>query len=139
MSHLARLLLLLLLTYQLVVQAADAPSESCVNGHSKRTIFNIVWACVATIICAWPAIYPNILPRESPFKRTLRRIELMFWTAVAPEILSAYALNQRLAAMTIRDVYNDGKGVFVCLTSSNEWAYGKSQVFCKRGTGFGKL
>ncbi len=65
MFRLAHLLLLLLLTYQLVVQAADVPS-----------------------------------------------ISLMFWTIVAPEIPPAWALNQRLAAMTVRDVYNERKGVF---------------------------
>jgi len=39
----------------------------------------------------------------------------MFWTIVAPEILPAWALNQRLAAMTIRDLYNEAKGEFVFL------------------------
>jgi len=84
-------------------------------------------------------MYPNISPREGSFKRTLQRIELIFWTAVAPEILSAYVLNQLLVAMTIRDMYNEAKGVFVYLTSPNEWAYGKSQVISKRATEFGKL
>ena len=32
---------------------------------------------------------------------------------MAPEILPAWALNQRLAAMAIRDLYNEAKGVFV--------------------------
>ena len=121
MFRLAHLLLLLLLTYQLVVQAADVPSISpheeapttCVDGCSKRTLFNIIWGCVSTtIICAWAAIHPNMPPRETTFKVTLRRLELMFWTIVAPEIPPAWALNQRLAAMTVRDVYNERKGVF---------------------------
>jgi hypothetical protein len=38
----------------------------------------------------------------------------MFWTIVAPEILPAWALNQWLAAMTVRDLYNE-KGAFSCL------------------------
>ena len=37
----------------------------------------------------------------------------MVWTIIAPEILPAWALNQRLAAMRIRDMYNSKKGVFV--------------------------
>ena len=149
MSRLAHLLLLLPLTYQLVVEAADAPSvtsiageeapSSCdVNGRCKRTMFNIIWSCVSTIICAWPAMYPNILLRESPLKRTLRRIELMFWTVMAPEILSAFALNQRLAAMTIKNVYNHGKGVFVLPLLMNG-TIKQSQVTSKRNTNFGKL
>ena len=32
---------------------------------------------------------------------------------MAPEVLPAWALNQRLAAMAIRDLYNKEKGVFV--------------------------
>ena len=34
----------------------------------------------------------------------------MFWTVVAPEILPCWAPSQFLAAMTVRDVYNEGKG-----------------------------
>ena len=124
MFRLARLLFLLLLTYQFVVQAADAPSitpheevpTNCVDGRPKRTLSNIIWSCVSTTtICAWAAIHPNIPPREGPVKRTLRRLELMFWAIVAPEILPAWALNQRLAAMTIRDMYNKKRGEFSCL------------------------
>ena len=118
MFRLACVLLLLLLTYQFVTQAADAPNvhprdeSNCVDGRSKRTLFNIVWGCVSTtIICAWAAIHPNMPPREGPVKGTLRRLELMFWTIVAPEILPAWALNQLLAAMTVRDVYNEKKGL----------------------------
>ncbi len=64
-----------------------------------------------TIICAWAAIHPNIPPREGPFKATLRRLELMLWTILAPDILPCWALNQLLAAMRVRDVYNEGKGM----------------------------
>jgi len=115
MFPLARLLLLPLLAYQFVVQAApnSSPDEvappNCVDGCSKRTLFNIIWGCVSTtIICAWTAIHPNIPPRESYLKGTLRRLELMCWTIIAPEILPTWALNQLLAAKTIRDVYNQG-------------------------------
>jgi hypothetical protein len=123
MFRLSRLPLLLLLTYQLVVQAAEAPT-SYVDGCSKRTLFDIIWGCVSTtIICAWAAVHPNVPPREGPVKKILRRFELMFWTIVAPEILPCWALNQYLAAMTVRDVYNE-KGVLCYLLSM--------KVFVKR-------
>ena len=121
MLRLSRLLLLLLLTYRLIVQAADVPSivtreedpSSCVGGLSKRTLFNIVWGCVSTtIICAWASVHPNVPPREGPFKATLRKLELVFWTIVVPETFPAWAFNQWLAAKMVRDVYNKGKGVF---------------------------
>ena len=119
MFRLACVLLLTLLTYQLVAQAKVAPiitreedPSSCVDCHAQRTLYNIVWGCVSTtIICAWAAIHPNIPPREGPLKGALRRLELMIWAIVAPEILPAWALNQLLAAMTVRGVYNDGKGM----------------------------
>jgi len=114
MFRLTGVLLVLVPIYLLVAQAKIAPvinardeDPSC----SKRTLFNIVWGCVSTtIICAWAAIHPNIAPQEGPLKRTLRRVELMFWAIVAPEILPCWALNQMLAAITVRDVYNEGKG-----------------------------
>src|SRR6266511_1281839 len=127
-------LLLLLLTYQLVAQTADASSKTsreeapsnCVDCSSQRTLVNIIRGCVSTtIICAWTAIHPNIPPPESPLKGTLRRLELMFWTILAPEIFPAWALNQLLAAMTVRDVYNEGKGMYSYLF---QWA-------CSRNNG----
>jgi len=115
MFRLAHLLLLILVTYHLVVQAAEpsnSPHEEAVDGRSNRTKFDIVWSCVSTtIICAWVTVHPNIPPQEGFFKGLFRRIELMFWTIIAPEILPAWALNQRLAAKTVRDVYNKEKGV----------------------------
>jgi len=103
-----------LLALVLFAQAKVTPSliaRDEDSSNSKRSMFNIVWGCVSTtIICAWVAIHPNIPPRESPLKRTLRRLELMFWAIVAPEILPCWALNQMLAAITVRDAYNEGKG-----------------------------
>ena len=121
MFHLARfqVLLLLLLICQLVVLAADTSSTIAreedppdgVDGRPKRTLFNIIWGCFSTtIICAWTAVHPNIPPPEGPLKRLLRRLELMFWTIVSPEILPGWALNERLVAKTVRDLYNQ-KGV----------------------------
>jgi len=132
MSWFTSVLLLLLLIY--LGQAKVAPDitarEDLGSSDSKRTLFSIVWGCAATtIICAWAAIHPNIAPREGPFKRTLRRLELMFWTIVAPEILPCWALNQSLAAITVRDVYNIGKGTF-------QTSFEKSHY--ERKTGYGK-
>ncbi|SRR6266545_90597 len=85
---------------------------TCVDSCSKRTLFDIVWACVSTtIICAWISIHPNLPPREGGLMTTLRRLELMFWTIVAPEILPVWAVKQRLAASMVAKVYNDSKGV----------------------------
>ena len=117
MFRLASGLLLLLLAAQRIVQAADSTTihprgESSSDRCSTRTLFNIIWSCVSTtIICAWAALHPNIPPREGVVHGTLRKMELMFWTIVAPEILPTWALNQLLGAITVKDVYNKAKGV----------------------------
>src|SRR5260370_38583769 len=115
MSWFTRILLLLLVYH--FAQAKVAPDitteEDSESSSSKRTLFSIVWGCVTTtFICAWVAIHPNIATRDSPFKRTLRRLDLMFWAIMVPPIFLSWALNQLLAAITVRDVYNIAKGTF---------------------------
>ena len=117
MFRLAHLLLLILVTCHLVVQALEPSNREeapaiRVDGRPNRTLFNIVWSCVSTtIICTWVTVHPNIPPQEGFFKGLFQRLELMFWTIIAPEILPAWALNQLLAATTVRDVYNKEKRV----------------------------
>ena len=61
----------------------------------------------------------------------------MFWTIVAPEILPAWALNQRLAAMTIRDLYNERKGL-ICLPRPVNMLMKQGQVTRRSQAGFGR-
>ena len=116
-------LLLLILATQFIAQAADSTSihlrrepRTDDSSTSTRTLFSVIQGCVSTtIICAWTALHPNIPPREGPVKGVLRKVELMFFTILVPEILPAWALNQLLGAMTIKDVYNKAKGVWFYL------------------------
>ncbi len=137
----ASVLLLLLFTYQFTTQVDDASYEetpsSCVDYRFQRTLFNIIWGCASTTIICACAVHPNIPPREGPFKATLRRLELMFWAIMAPEILPAWALNQRLAAMTIRDLYNKEKGVFVLPLPVSMFTK-QGQVMRRSHVGFGR-
>jgi len=130
-------LLVLVLLYQIVAQPKVDPciiAREEESPSSKRTFFNIVWGCASTtIICAWTAVHPNIAPREGPIKRTFRRLELMFWTIVTPEILPCWAMNQLLAAITVRDVYNDGKG-----KSRTLFRKILGQVMRRKDPGFGR-
>ena len=113
-------LLFLLLGTQFITQAENSTSihqargEPSTDGSSTptRSLFSLIWGCVSTlIICAWATVHPNIPPREGPVKGTLRRVELMFWAILAPEIFPAWALDQLLGAITVKDVYNEAKGV----------------------------
>jgi hypothetical protein len=136
---------LLLIGQFVAAQAANPPSiigreecpAGCVDGCSKRTLFNIIWGCLSTtIICAWTTLHPNIPPQEGPLKATLRRLELMFWTIMGPEILPTWALSQRLAAMRVRDVYNNARGML--RTSFDKFFSKQAQAISRRDEEFGR-
>ena len=86
---------------------------NCLDGCAQRTSSTIIWGClVTTAICAWSAVHPNIPPRERFTKSALRRIALLVWTIIAPEILPSWAFRELSAASVVRDVYNKREGVF---------------------------
>ncbi|KAF9539471.1 hypothetical protein CPC08DRAFT_824553 [Agrocybe pediades] len=61
-----------------------------------RQRIQIIWACVATILTAsWVSVHPNIPnPKEPTVRKTLRRIELMTWAIMTPELIIFWALRQ---------------------------------------------
>jgi len=90
-----------------VLSRAELPSLSPLpESSSKRNLMNIIWSCLSTIIiCAWVSVHPNVPP--SGHWRTLRqRLEMMFWTVIAPELILAWAVRQWFAAWEIRDTVN---------------------------------
>src|SRR6266498_2298247 len=77
----------------------------------QRTLINIVWSCILTVmICAWTSVHPN-LPPQSRQQALLKSIKLMFWTIVAPELILAWAVRQWYAAKEVRNIYNEHKGM----------------------------
>lgn len=69
-----------------------------------RKTLQIVWSCAAAIIsCTWVAIHPNIEFRGhlSGPERLFRRIYLVLMTILVPELVSAWACMQFLAASSI--------------------------------------
>ncbi len=88
---------------------ASEPSQvqpAAANANLKRTLFKIIWNCLATIIiCAWVSVHPNVPP--SGYWRALRqRLKTMIWTIIAPELILAWAVRQWFAAREIRDTVN---------------------------------
>ncbi|KAF4616982.1 hypothetical protein D9613_008297 [Agrocybe pediades] len=61
-----------------------------------RQRIQIVWTCVATILAAsWVSVHPNIPDaKEFKIKKTLRRIELMIWAILTPELIIYWAMRQ---------------------------------------------
>ena len=80
---------------------------------AKRTLFNITWNCISTIIiCAWVSVDPNV-PPSGLWKGLRLRLEMMFWTIIGPELILAWAVRQWFAAWEIRDTVNGTRdGVF---------------------------
>ena len=73
----------------------------------QRSIWDILWSCLATIFaCSWVSIHPNIPgPNESGFRIFLHRLELVFWAAVSPELILAWAFRQWFGARRLEKIY----------------------------------
>ena len=77
----------------------------CICPADQRTLWDILWSCLATIFaCSWVSVHPNI-PNESSWRIFLRRLELMFWAVVAPETIITWALRQWLGARHLEKLY----------------------------------
>ena len=82
-------------------------TPACICPADQRTIWGILWSCLATIFaCAWVSVHPNIpAPNESSSRIFLRRLELMFWAVVAPEMIITWALRQWSGARRLEKLY----------------------------------
>ena len=82
-------------------------SGPVIQNQKIRTHFDIVWSCVSTLfICTWVAIHPNIPPQGEGHIRSLwRRIKLMLWTLVVPELILIWAYRQWSAARYIAEYF----------------------------------
>jgi hypothetical protein len=71
-----------------------------------------VWSCLVTILlCTWVSVHPNIPgPDEEWPKITLRRVGIMLAALIAPELVIAWAMRQRLLAHELADK-NKGESV----------------------------
>jgi hypothetical protein len=86
------------------VQAADERPET-------RTMIGIIWGCVSTtFVCTWVSVHPNVPPRtteEYGWKYLLRRLRLVFWALIVPELVLVWSAKQWYVAGKIADTYND--------------------------------
>jgi len=84
-------------------RAKTATEDAC---PPVRSLYQIVWSCVlTTIICAWVSVHPNV-PPSGYWKGLSRRVKMMIWTIIAPELILAWAVRQWFAAWEIRDTVN---------------------------------
>ena len=120
------------LTRGLAIDAAPIPSinnrsfepNHCPDLTHCRTIWNILWNCLATIFsCTWVAVHPNIpCPKEREGKNWFQkkiwnpilsvashRLPLFVCALLVPEYMLGWAVRQYLAAGRIAD---ENKGEF---------------------------
>ncbi|KAF8179901.1 hypothetical protein BJ912DRAFT_1062700 [Pholiota molesta] len=73
-----------------------------------RGVSDIIVSCFATIFaCTWSAVHPNIpAPTDCGWTRFKRQFVTMVYALLVPEVITAWALRQRLAAKKIVDEYN---------------------------------
>ena len=86
-------------------------STACNN----RTVWNIVWSCHTVVFsCVWVAIHPNFpSPDDDYYIKIIRPTLTVLLALFAPELLTMWALTQRLSADAVA---KDFKG-------ANVWFY----------------
>ena len=95
-------------------------TQACICPTIDRSIWDILWSCLATIFaCSWVSIHPNIPgPNESWWRIFLRRLELMFWAVVGPEMIICWAFRQWLGARKLKKLYKGELSslihIFIC-------------------------
>jgi len=65
-----------------------------------RSTLGVLWSCLSTIfLCTWVAIHPNIPgPKDSKLVVLRRRLALMVYALLTPEIMTFWAIRQFRAA-----------------------------------------
>ncbi|KAI9507071.1 hypothetical protein F5148DRAFT_981898 [Russula earlei] len=86
-------------------------APSCDDPHGCRSFWDIIRSCIITIfLCVWVSVHPNIpSPDETWPQVAVRRVGLMLSAIVAPEIMVAWALKQRVTAATLARMHK-GEG-----------------------------
>lgn len=76
--------------------------SSCDDIDQGRSVWNIVWSCVATILsCTWVALHPNIPNPEVVV--TLRRVKITGMALLTPELVVMWAMRQWFVARRLAE------------------------------------
>ena len=85
----------------------DSGSTSVDDCHG-RTVWNILWSCLATTFaCTWLSVHPNVsFKNEGKWEALARRVFLMLFSVLAPEVMVMWAFKQWRGAVMIRETVN---------------------------------
>ena len=80
--------------------ASRTAPNNCDNIRECRTIWDIIWSCLATTFaCTWLALHLNIPgPDDGWLRIAFRKVGIMLLAVIAPEIVVAWAVRQWLVA-----------------------------------------
>jgi hypothetical protein len=89
----------------------------CICPADQRSMWDILWSCLATIFaCSWVSAHPNIPgPNEFSWRIFLRRLELMFWAIVGPELIIAWAYRQWTSARYLGKLFKGVNFQVLCI------------------------
>ncbi|KAF7370017.1 hypothetical protein MSAN_00631700 [Mycena sanguinolenta] len=73
-----------------------ASADACNDINNCRTLFSVVWGCLATIFaCTWVSVHPNVPPpNQSHLQLFWRRLKMMLIAMIAPEVMVGLAASQ---------------------------------------------
>lgn len=90
----------------LAIPAVDELTEAqskCIDITHCRTIWSIIWSCLATIFaCAWVAVHRNVPdPKSGAARINLERVGITVCALLVPEYIVAWAIRQWIIASDI--------------------------------------
>ncbi|KDR70368.1 hypothetical protein GALMADRAFT_103163 [Galerina marginata CBS 339.88] len=88
--------------------SVPALPQECICPNTRSQL-DIIWSCLATIfICTWVSVHPNIPALGEPrWKKVFRRVELMVWSIIAPELIISWAARQWADARRLSRKYKE--------------------------------
>ena len=94
---------------------------ACICPADQRSIWDVLWSCLTTIFaCSWVSVHPNIpSPNESRWRIFLRRLELMFWAVIGPEMIITWAIRQWIGARYLEKFYEGELSSLIFNLSTN--------------------
>ncbi|KZP34107.1 hypothetical protein FIBSPDRAFT_1035948 [Athelia psychrophila] len=91
---------------QLAAAVTETDTQAkCIDITHCRTIWNIIWSCLATIFaCAWVAVHRNVPdPTSSLIRVNLDRVAITICALLVPEYMVGWAVRQWLVARRIAE------------------------------------
>ncbi|KAJ7038362.1 hypothetical protein C8F04DRAFT_359624 [Mycena alexandri] len=87
--------------------------------NNSRALFDIIWGCLATVFaCTWVAVHQNVPPPDLGWlSLQLRKLKMMLFTVVAPELVVCLAARQFFDARSIAQKFGVPKthAFFCCM------------------------